>query len=97
MSEALVTESAASRSEGRPAKKTGKSGGPGFFGRIATFLRQVIGEMKKVVTPTRQELINMTAVVLVFVVIVMGIVTVLDFGFGKAVLWVFGGHVSTEQ
>ncbi|MGA7205452.1 MAG: preprotein translocase subunit SecE [Specibacter sp.] len=97
MSEALVTETAASSSKRRPAKKNSKSGGPGFFARIALFLRQVIGEMKKVVTPTRKELINYTAVVLVFVIIVMGIVTVLDLGFGKAVLWVFGGHVSTEQ
>jgi len=92
-----VTDTAASRPKGPSAKKTSKSGGPGFFGRIAVFLRQVIGEMKKVVTPTRKELINYTAVVLVFVVIMMGIVTVLDLGFGKAVLWIFGGNVSIEQ
>ncbi|MET4003212.1 MULTISPECIES: preprotein translocase subunit SecE [Arthrobacter] len=96
MSEALVTETAASSSKG-PAKKAVKPGKPGFFARIAIFLRQVIGELKKVVTPTRKELINMTAVVLVFVVIVMAIVTVLDLGFGQAVLWVFGGNVNTEQ
>jgi preprotein translocase subunit SecE len=53
--------------------------------------------MKKVVTPTRKELLNYTAVVLVFVVIVMGIVTVLDLGFGKLVLWVFGGSVNIEH
>ncbi|MGO4383283.1 preprotein translocase subunit SecE [Specibacter sp. RAF43] len=97
MSEALVTETAASRSKGTPARKSSKPGGPGFFGRIALFLRQVIGEMKKVVTPTRKELLNYTAVVLVFVVIVMGIVTVLDLGFGKAVLWIFGGSANLEQ
>jgi len=92
-----VTDTSASNSKGRSAKKTNKSSGPGFFARIAIFLRQVIGEMKKVVTPTRKELINMTAVVLVFVVIVMAIVTVLDLGFGKAVLWIFGGNVGGEQ
>jgi preprotein translocase subunit SecE len=97
MSEAMVTETAASRSNGRPAKKEAKPKGPGFFARIAIFLRQVIGEMKKVVTPTRKELLNYTAVVLVFVVIVMGIVTVLDLGFGKLVLWVFGGNVHIEH
>ena len=97
MSEALVTETAASSSKGRPAKKSSKSGGPGFFGRIALFIRQVIGELKKVVAPTRKELINYTTVVLVFVIIMMGIVTVLDLGFGKAVLWVFGGHGGSEQ
>ncbi|WP_125615354.1 preprotein translocase subunit SecE [Specibacter cremeus] len=96
-SEALVTETAASSSKGRPAKKSKKSGGPGLFARIALFLRQVIGELKKVVTPTRKELINYTLVVLVFVIIVMGIVTVLDLGFGRAVLWIFGGSKSLEQ
>ncbi|MEO8219183.1 MAG: preprotein translocase subunit SecE [Specibacter sp.] len=93
MSEALVTETAASSSKG-PVKKAAK---PGIFSRIALFLRQVIGELKKVVTPTRKELINYTGVVLVFVVIVMAIVTVLDLGFGQAVLWVFGGNVNIEQ
>ncbi|SEF01007.1 preprotein translocase subunit SecE [Arthrobacter alpinus] len=96
MSEALVTETAASSSKG-PAKKATKPGKPGIFSRIALFLRQVIGELKKVVTPTRKELINMTAVVLVFVVIMMGIVTVLDLGFGNAVLWIFGGNINIEQ
>lgn len=92
-----MTDTSASNSKGRSAKKAHKSSGPGFFARIAIFLRQVIGEMKKVVTPTRKELINYTAVVLVFVVIVMAIVTVLDLGFGKAVLWIFGGNVGGEQ
>ena len=96
MSEALVTETAASSSKG-PARKANKPAKPGIFSRIALFLRQVIGELKKVVTPTRKELINYTAVVLVFVVIVMGIVTVLDLGFGKAVLWIFGGNINIEQ
>ena len=91
-----MTETAASSSKG-PAKKATKPSKPGLFSRIALFLRQVIGEMKKVVTPTRKELINFTVVVLVFVVIVMGIVTVLDLGFGKAVLWIFGGNINIEQ
>ena len=67
-----MTETAASSSKGRPAKKAAKAG---FFARIALFIRQVIGELKKVVAPTRKELINYTLVVLVFVVIMMVIVT----------------------
>ena len=39
----------------------------GFFGRIALFFRQVIAELRKVVTPTRKELFKFTGVVLVFV------------------------------
>ncbi len=86
-----MTETAAGSSKGRPAKQAG------FFARIALFIRQVIGELKKVVSPTRKELINYTAVVLVFVAIMMVIVSLLDIGFGTAVGWVFGGSGSTDQ
>jgi len=62
-----------------------------FLGRGRLFLRQVVAELKKVVRPTRNELITYTSVVLVFVLAVMTYVSILDFGFGKLVLWVFGG------
>lgn len=62
----------------------------GPFGRIALFVRQVMNELKKVVTPTRKELFSYTAVVLVFVVIMMALVSGLDLGFGFLVSWVFG-------
>jgi preprotein translocase subunit SecE len=55
------------------------------------FLRQVVAELKKVVRPTRNELLTYFSVVLVFVCAVMTYVSLLDFGFGKLVLWVFGG------
>jgi preprotein translocase subunit SecE len=60
------------------------------FARIALFIRQVIGELKKVVTPTRKELLSYTGVVLVFVVIMMALVSLLDWVFGLGVVWVFG-------
>ena len=94
MSEDQVTETAASSSKGRPAKKAEKAG---FFARMALFVRQVIGELKKVVAPTRKELINYTLVVLVFVAIMMVIVTLLDLGFGTAVSWVFGGTAPQDR
>lgn len=62
----------------------------GFFGRIALFFRQVIGELRKVVTPTRKELVKFTLVVLVFVVIVMALVYGLDTLFGFVTHIVFG-------
>jgi preprotein translocase subunit SecE len=62
----------------------------GFFARTSLFMRQVVDELRKVVTPTRSELVNYTLVVLVFVVIVMGIITLLDLLFGWGVSWVFG-------
>ena len=60
------------------------------FARIALFIRQVFGELKKVVTPTRRELFGFTAVVLVFVIIMMAVVGGLDFVFSWLVVAVFG-------
>jgi preprotein translocase subunit SecE len=60
------------------------------FARIALFIRQVIAELSKVVTPTRRELFGFTGVVLVFVIIMMAVVGALDWAFGAAVIFVFG-------
>jgi preprotein translocase subunit SecE len=62
----------------------------GPFGRVALFIRQVIDELAKVVTPTRKELVNYTFVVLVFVLIMMGIISFLDLFFGWGISWIFG-------
>ena len=61
-----------------------------FFQRIALFIRQVIAELRKVVTPTRQELVKYTAVVLGFVVVMMALVYGLDLFFTLIVDVVFG-------
>ena len=58
--------------------------------RASLFYRQVIAEMRKVIWPTRKELVTYTTVVIVFVLVVIAYVTVLDFGFSKAILAVFG-------
>ena len=60
------------------------------FARIALFIRQVFTELKKVVTPTRRELLNYTLVVLVFVVIMMALVGGLDWVFSLGVNFIFG-------
>jgi preprotein translocase subunit SecE len=69
-------------------KERAEKSGP--FGRISLFLRQVVNELSKVVTPTRRELITYTLVVLVFVIIMMAIVSGLDIVFGWVVSYVFG-------
>ncbi len=94
----MSESAAAAPSEGRAkspntAPRTRQSGaGRGLFARIALFWRQVVAELKKVVWPTRQDLITYTTVVLVFVVIVMAFITVVDFGIGQLMLAVFGGN-----
>jgi preprotein translocase subunit SecE len=62
----------------------------GPFARLALFIRQVFGELRKVVTPTRRELFSYTAVVLVFVVVMMALVYGLDFVFSWVVTFLFG-------
>ena len=66
----------------------GASGGRG--GRIGRFLREVISELRKVLWPSRNELVTYTIVVIVFVVVMVSIVAGLDVGFAKLVLEVFG-------
>lgn len=61
-----------------------------IFARIALFFRQVIAELRKVVTPTRKELVKFTAVVLGFVVVMMALVLGLDTLFAWVANVVFG-------
>ncbi|TFD85974.1 preprotein translocase subunit SecE [Cryobacterium serini] len=70
----------------RNARETNR----GPFARLSLFIKQVFAELRKVVTPTRKELLSYTGVVLVFVIIMMAIVSAFDWVFGFVVLYVFG-------
>jgi preprotein translocase subunit SecE len=56
----------------------------------ALFIRQVVAELRKVIWPTRNELVTYTTVALVFVIIMSAIVLTLDYGFTKLMFWAFG-------
>lgn len=62
----------------------------GFFRRIPLFLRQVNAELRKVVWPTKPQLVTYTTVVIVFVVLVAILVSILDLAFARLMLFVFG-------
>jgi preprotein translocase subunit SecE len=62
----------------------------GPLGRIALFFRQVVAEMRKVVRPTRNQLVTYTVVVVIFVAAFMAIVVGLDSAFVRLVDLVFG-------
>ena len=72
------------------APRTREAASRNPFLRLWTFLKEVLVELRKVVTPTRKELIRYTLVVLVFVVFMMLLVSGLDLLFGSFVGWVFG-------
>ncbi|MFE7774310.1 preprotein translocase subunit SecE [Streptomyces sp. NPDC057445] len=74
----------------KKARKGGKRGKKGPLGRLALFYRQIVAELRKVVWPTRSQLTTYTTVVIVFVVVMIGLVTVMDYGLQEAVKYVFG-------
>jgi preprotein translocase subunit SecE len=63
----------------------------GIFGRLFRFFREVVAELRKVIWPTRKELVTYATVVIVFVTIMFTIVATLDYVFAWSVLHVFGG------
>ncbi len=75
----------APRTESAPSRQPGGRGG-----RPTRFVRESISELRKVLWPSRNELVTYSIVVIVFVVIMVSIVAGLDIGFAKLVLEVFG-------
>ena len=78
-----VPEARRPSSGGRGAKR------PGWPSRVALFNRQVVSELRKVIWPTRNELVTYTIVAIVFVSAMVAFVGLLDYLFTKAVFAVF--------
>ena len=74
------------------AEKPARSGRPAKPDRTtpALFVRQVIAELRKTIWPTRKELVTYTTVAVVFILIMTGIITGLDYVFTKLVFEIFG-------
>ncbi|MCK7623691.1 preprotein translocase subunit SecE [Streptomyces sp. RS10V-4] len=83
------SEDSTPESQKKP-RRGGKRGKKGPFARLALFYRQIIAELRKVVWPTRGQLSSYTTVVIVFVAIIIGLVTVIDLGINRVVGYVFG-------
>jgi preprotein translocase subunit SecE len=77
------TRATSSSSERRPAGTSGRTG-------LGLFLRQVIAELRKVIWPTRDQLSTYFVVVLFFVLVMIAIVSVLDYSFNSLMFKVFG-------
>ena len=77
--------------KGRPTPtRERKESRPGFFARIWRFLKEVVAELRKVIWPTRKQMITYTAVVLVFVAFMVAVIAGLDFALIKGVTALFG-------
>jgi preprotein translocase subunit SecE len=82
----------ATQTRGQGAERRGGSGRTAKRDRTtpALFTRQVVSELRKVIWPTRKELVTYTTVALVFIIFMSAIVLTLDYGFTKLMFWVFG-------
>lgn len=60
------------------------------FAAIWLYIRQVVAELRKVIWPTRNQMVTYSIVVTAFVVLVTAFVSGLDLGFAKLMLWAFG-------
>jgi preprotein translocase subunit SecE len=78
------------RGEGQTGRRGRRAKKRGPLGRLALFYRQIVAELRKVVWPSRRQLSTYTTAVIVFVVIVIAILSVLDWGFSRAIEYVFG-------
>jgi preprotein translocase subunit SecE len=78
----LTTTTRTDAPSARPSR--GRGGAP------TRFVRESVSELRKVLWPSRTELVTYGIVVIVFMVIMVAIVAGLDFGFAKLVLQVFG-------
>jgi len=95
--EALTEEFEAADADGagkkpKKAKKAGESGKPSRnpFVLIATYVKQVIAELRKVIWPNRKQMVSYTSVVLVFLAFIVTMIGLVDLGLAKLVIWVFG-------
>src|SRR5437868_2646671 len=80
------TPATAARREPRPrpaARPTTQRTSP------AEFIREVRSELRKIAWPTRQETINYSSVVLLTLAVLMIIIVILDYFFGKSALYLF--------
>jgi preprotein translocase subunit SecE len=75
----------ATRTESAAPRPAGDRGG-----RPTRFVRESVSELRKVLWPSRNELVTYSIVVIIFLVIMTAIVAGLDIGFAKLVLLIFG-------
>ena len=83
-----ISESKGAATPKRAAATTVKR--PNMFARFGRFLREVVAELRKVIWPTRNQMVTYTIVVIAFVAFMVALVGVLDLLFAKGVLAVFG-------
>lgn len=70
------------------AKASGPSRNPIMF--VINYLKQVVGELRKVIWPNRKQMVTYTVVVLTFLAFMVALISGVDLGLAKLVSLVFG-------
>jgi preprotein translocase subunit SecE len=74
----------------KTAKKAADRPSRNPFTFVWNFLLQVVAELRKVIWPNRKQMVNYTAVVLVFLAFMVALIGLVDLGLAKLVMLVFG-------
>ena len=88
--EELDADEAGAVKKAKKAKKKAEGPSRNPFVFVLNYLKQGVGELRKVIWPNRKQMINYTAVVLAFLVFMVALVAGADYGFARLVLLVFG-------
>lgn len=86
-------EAASIEDEAKRKKKTKKGAKQPRLNPIAyviNYLREVVGELRKVIWPNRKQMVTYTAVVLVFLAFMVTLIGLVDLGVARLVMLVFG-------
>jgi preprotein translocase subunit SecE len=88
-----ATRRAPAGGQGAGAKGGSRAVRPGPSGRKRTtpiqFVREIRDEMRQVAWPSRSELINYTSVVVTTLALMIGLIFVLNLGFGRLITLLF--------
>ena len=72
----------------RPRTSTGPSRNPFVF--VWNYIKAVVGELRKVIWPNRKQMVSYTTVMMVFLTFMVTLISFVDIGLHRLVLWVFG-------
>lgn len=79
----------AKRTKPAKAAKTGE-GRTNPFQFVWNYLKQVVGELRKVIWPNRKQMVTYTTVVLVFLTFMVAMIGGVDLGLARLVAIIFG-------
>jgi len=89
--EAVSLEDEAKAKKKKKTKKAANEPRRNPIAYVINYLREVIGELRKVIWPNRKQMATYTTVVLVFLAFMVTLIGLVDLGVARLVMLVFGG------